>query len=73
MRDLAQRMFDATGHKATLEIHPAPSGCVKRRCPDTSKLRRLTGFENKVPLGEGLAKTLAWYRKDFDAGNAPKR
>ena len=73
MRALAQKMIDATGHHAKLEIHPAPAGCVMRRCPDTSKLRRLAGFENAIPLSEGLAKTLAWYRRDFDAGNSPVR
>jgi nucleoside-diphosphate-sugar epimerase len=73
MRELALKMIAATGYHANLEVHPAPPGCVKRRCPDTSKLHRLTGFTNTIALDEGLAKTLAWYRRDFDAGNAPVR
>jgi len=34
---------------------------VSRRCPDTTKLRRLTGFEARVNLRQGLASTIEWY------------
>jgi UDP-glucose 4-epimerase len=34
---------------------------VRHRVPDLSKAKRLLGFEPKVPLEEGLAKTLAWH------------
>lgn len=37
------------------------SGSVTRRCPDISKLTRLTGFEPSVPLEEGLSRTVEWY------------
>jgi len=35
-------------------------GSTLRRCPDITKLRGL-GFAPKVPLAEGLAKTVRWY------------
>lgn len=73
MIDLATMILEESGHDAPFAVHPAPAGCVKRRCPDTAKLRRLTGLENEVSLREGLRRTLAWYRRDFDAGNAPER
>lgn len=41
-----------------LELHPAPIGSTMRRWPDISKLKNLTGFEQKVSLEEGLIKTL---------------
>jgi UDP-glucose 4-epimerase len=34
---------------------------VRHRVPDLSKAKRLLGFEPKVSLEEGLAKTLAWH------------
>ena len=34
---------------------------VRHRVPDLSKARRLLGFEPKVSLEDGLAKTLAWH------------
>lgn len=52
-----------------------PSGAVAhggtpRRCPDISKLRAL-GFEPKVPLDVGLARTLRWYDEHADEAPAP--
>ena len=37
------------------------SGSVSRRCPNTAKLKKLTGFEAKVDLKEGLSRTSEWY------------
>jgi UDP-glucuronate decarboxylase len=36
----------------------------QRRCPDLTKLRRLTGFAARVTLREGLSRTLASYRQE---------
>jgi UDP-glucuronate decarboxylase len=36
----------------------------QRRCPDLTKLTRLTGFSARLPLREGLARTLASYREE---------
>jgi len=41
-----------------LEITEGPLGSAKRRCPDTSLVRELTGFENYTPLEKGLRKTV---------------
>jgi UDP-glucose 4-epimerase len=34
---------------------------VRDRVPDTTKARELLGFEAKVSIGEGLARTIAWH------------
>jgi UDP-glucuronate decarboxylase len=60
--DLASLVLDTCGRRPAIETKPAPSGSVARRCPDLTKLRILTGYEPKVPLAEGLQRTLAWYR-----------
>lgn len=59
--DLARRLFDITGYHPSLDLHPAPEGSVKRRCPDITKLKQL-GFTPRVNLNKGLAKTYDWYK-----------
>ena len=49
-----------------IEEHPAPSGCVKRRCPNIQKLQSITSYSPKVCLKEGLEKTIEWYDKWYD-------
>jgi nucleoside-diphosphate-sugar epimerase len=41
-----------------LEILPSPPGSVKRRCPDTTLVKQLTGFDQYTPLEIGLRKTI---------------
>jgi nucleoside-diphosphate-sugar epimerase len=43
---------------------------VRERVPDTTKARRILGFEAKVTLAEGLAGTIAWHLQLRDAGVA---
>ena len=35
---------------------------VRHRVPDTTKAQELLGFEARVPLDDGLARTIAWHR-----------
>ncbi len=37
-------------------------GSTPRRCPDIAKLRKL-GFSPKISLGEGIGKTVSWYKE----------
>ena len=41
-----------------LEIMPGPVGSAKRRCPDTSKMLRLTDYKYMVNLKDGLKLTV---------------
>jgi nucleoside-diphosphate-sugar epimerase len=61
---LAKRMLAVRGLEAEIELHPSPSGSVKRRAPDTSKLVRLTGFRERVSLDDGLTATAKFYLDD---------
>lgn len=60
--DLTELVLRVAEFHPTLDRQPAPPGAVNRRCPDLSKLRRLTGFAPKVSLEEGVTKTFAWYK-----------
>jgi UDP-glucuronate decarboxylase len=58
---LAEHVIDLTGAKSKLVYQPLPSDDPKQRQPDIAKARALLGWEPKVPLREGLAKTIAYF------------
>lgn len=64
IRDVAEHLFRASGWRpASVEENGAPSGSVKRRVAQISKVKRLIDWEPTTPLAEGIAKTLEWYRE----------
>ena len=63
---LAREVGRCYGRDLVVEPGTLQPGSTLRRCPDISKLRRL-GFEARVSLAEGLAKTVPWYE-----ANAPR-
>jgi nucleoside-diphosphate-sugar epimerase len=69
---LAEKMLKLAGFNAPLNVRPSKAGSVLRRCPDTGKLTKLTGYSPKVPLNEGLKLTLDWYMDYFGRNDAQK-
>lgn len=67
--DLAKMIFDTAGKKPKIKEKQAKKGSIMRRCPDTSKLEKLTGFTPKVFLKEGLKITFNWYKNYFESKN----
>jgi nucleoside-diphosphate-sugar epimerase len=65
INDLATLMMDIFGERFDLKECGGFSSSVSRRCPDTSKLKKLTRFEAQVDLKEGVSKTLDWYLNHF--------
>ncbi len=65
INDLAMLMMDIFGEKHELQECGGRSGSVSRRCPDTSKLKKLTGFEAQINLREGVTRTMDWYLNRF--------
>lgn len=66
VRDLAYVVKDAMPYKVeVVNIDPPhavyASSDPKRRCPDISKLQRITGFKPKVSLEEGVRRTIRWF------------
>jgi UDP-glucose 4-epimerase len=61
MIDLAKKIFDMMNVHPKVLVQPAPEGSVSRRCPQLTKIKRLTGYRPKVSLDEGLHKTRVWY------------
>ncbi len=52
----------ATGNRAQEQHAPAKAGEQMRSVLDTSKAKRLLGWEPKMKLSEGLAETVEWFR-----------
>jgi UDP-glucose 4-epimerase len=61
--DLAQRIKRLTEAPVEIRFQPLHYVDVEIRIPNVDKARNLLGFEAKVDLDEGLARTIAWYRE----------
>ena len=65
MLQLAEAVQQLVGSTLPLRFEPLPADDPRQRRPDISKARRLLdGWEPKVQLPEGLAKTLAHFRAE---------
>ncbi|HRU41869.1 MAG TPA: NAD(P)-dependent oxidoreductase [Candidatus Diapherotrites archaeon] len=65
IEDMAKKLLVIAGCQVPLRINPAPQGCVSRRCPDTSKLNKYTGYMPEINLEKGLRLTYDWYMEAF--------
>ena len=64
MLELAEevlRQIPGTGSKVV--FRPLPGDDPKQRKPDIARAQELLGWTPRVPLAEGLAKTIAYFRK----------
>lgn len=61
IKDLARAIGRAFDREVVVVPGALQPGGTLRRCPDISRARAL-GYEPRVSLAEGLAKTVAWYR-----------
>jgi dTDP-glucose 4,6-dehydratase len=59
---LAELIRDACGSASMIEMQPLPVDDPQRRCPDVSIAERELDWRAMVPLGEGLRRTIAWWR-----------
>jgi UDP-glucuronate decarboxylase len=61
MRELAEKVIALTGSASGIELRPLPEDDPVQRCPDISLARKVLGWEPKVPLDQGLEKTIAYF------------
>jgi dTDP-glucose 4,6-dehydratase len=62
IRDFAETICRLTGAKLQLVYQALPEDDPRQRKPDITKARQFLGWEPKVPLEEGLAKTCDYFR-----------
>jgi len=63
IRALAERIVALTGSSSRIVEHPLPVDDPKVRQPDITRARTLLEWEPRVPLDEGLDRTLAYFRR----------
>jgi dTDP-glucose 4,6-dehydratase len=61
IREFAERINELTGNKVGICYEPLPKDDPRQRQPDITKARRQLGWEPKVELGDGLARTVTWF------------
>jgi dTDP-glucose 4,6-dehydratase len=61
--DIAKLVLKLTGSRSAIEQRPLPVDDPKVRRPDIRRAQALLGWEPRVPLEEGLARTIEYFRK----------
>ena len=59
--ELAKMVIEYTGSKSVIDYRPLPQDDPKQRRPDITLAKAKLGWEPKVPLSEGLKKTIAFF------------
>jgi nucleoside-diphosphate-sugar epimerase len=70
MVDLAKLVIEVTESTSELAFEELPAGDPTRRRPDITRARSLLGWEPKVSLRDGLARTHDWYIEERARGLA---
>jgi UDP-glucuronate decarboxylase len=60
---LAEMIIEITGSRSQIIRLPIPQDDPRQRQPDISKARATLGWEPKVPVYEGLERTVAYFRE----------
>jgi dTDP-glucose 4,6-dehydratase len=63
IEQIARLIIEMTGSKSRIEYQPLPTDDPKVRQPDITRARTLLGWEPKVPLEEGLGRTIEYFRE----------
>jgi dTDP-glucose 4,6-dehydratase len=68
--ELAKLVIEMTGSNSGITFGPLPQDDPIRRRPDIGLAERVLGWRPRVPLREGLERTVEWFRRDT-AGDGP--
>jgi UDP-glucuronate decarboxylase len=68
--ELAEKIVDLTGSPSQLVFKPLPSDDPKRRRPEISLAEKKLGWEPKVPLEQGLRKTIQYFEEQLRSMSA---
>lgn len=69
--ECAREVQALLGSECEIVFRPLPQDDPKQRKPDISKARRLLGWEPKVPLREGLTRSLEYFKTCVEAERQP--
>src|SRR5690606_16804580 len=72
IKQLAELVIELSGSLSTIKYGPAPLDDPQRRRPDITLAKDKLGWEPTIPLREGLAKTIDWFKSiEMDHYRAP--
>ncbi|HET9333259.1 MAG TPA: UDP-glucuronic acid decarboxylase family protein [Gemmatimonadota bacterium] len=71
VRQLADVILELTGSGSRIEIRPLPQDDPQVRRPMIDRAREVLGWQPRVPLREGLRKTIEYFRELDTAHRAP--
>jgi len=66
IKQLAEEVIALTGSKSKIIYQPLPSDDPKQRRPDITLAKEKLGWEPKVPLKEGLVRTIEYFRNNIE-------
>lgn len=73
IRQLAEMVIELTGSSSPLQLHPLPEDDPRVRRPDISRAREYLGWEPRIPLEEGLRRTIPYFREQVRVRGASAR
>ena len=65
IKKLVEKIIKLTGFKGEIRWDSSKPDGQPRRCLDTSKAKKLFGFEAKTGFDTGLKQTIEWYKKNI--------
>lgn len=63
VEELAERIAAVAGYSGAIERLPRRDGDIDRSALDPGKAERVFGWRAATPLGQGLERTVAWFRE----------
>jgi len=69
IREVAEMVLKLTGGRSSIVFKPLPQDDPTQRQPDITLARHTLGWEPKVPLAEGLERTVAYFKTLLHADN----
>jgi dTDP-glucose 4,6-dehydratase len=73
IRELADLVIEMTGSSSELSFRPLPEDDPKTRQPDITVAKSVLGWEPRVPLRQGLERTIPYFRKLVEEQGATAR
>lgn len=61
--ELAEQVINLTGSKSKIDFRPLPTDDPTQRKPNITKAKEILGWEPRVPLHDGLARTIAYFEE----------
>jgi dTDP-glucose 4,6-dehydratase len=72
VRQLAEIVLELTGSESPIVSEPLPEDDPKVRKPDISRARSMLGWEPRVPVHEGVARTIEYFRSLLNTSRMEK-